>query len=61
MRTSSGTQDNFFILATCEIVLIELILTVGVIARGTTSGQVDIFLSCTGAYIKNLSSLQKNT
>ena len=46
MRISSGTQDDSFILTTCEIVLIELTLAIGV--RGATSRQVNISLVSVG-------------
>ena len=41
MRTSSGMQDDLFILTTCEMVLIELILTADATVTGATSMQVN--------------------
>ena len=41
MRTSSGIQDDLLILTTCEMVLIELILTADATVTGATSMQVN--------------------
>lgn len=41
MRTSSGMQDDFFILTTCEIALIELTLTADATVTGATNMQVN--------------------
>ena len=41
MRTSSGMPDDFFILTTCEITLIELTLTADATVTGATNMQVN--------------------